>query len=235
MLTQKFKAKVQVSLAKPGVPGWRPALGAAEPPLAHRPPLRRGYPVLSEAKSELGSKTVSGQRKYRPPRPPVVAKERGLDVDLGNCHSMQGRFRFEVRGSFAQQGVAMEREFLRTADDLFLTGWVKARGAFVKGDLQGDVYAVTYMQRWLQENHFSETAESVAVTHENFGLQDDDLPKRTLRAVKDWRKHYTKRDQFKVANMTRQVDLLKARAEGQVADRRENSRPAEFNYQLQTF
>ena len=212
MLTKKWKTKFQVSLQKPGVAGWRPAAppAALSDQAPHRPALKKGYPVFSAAKNELGSKTVSGQRKYRAPKAPVV-QLKSEDFDLSNCHEMQGRFRFEVRGAFAKQGVEMEKECFKAADDLYLTGWIKARGAFVKGDLQGDSFALSYMQRWLKERHFSEAqaAEDVTISHENYGVVD--LPKRTLRCVKDWRKHYTKRDQFEGLKMKLQLDDLKKR------------------------
>jgi hypothetical protein len=232
MLTNKWKTKFQVSLQKPGVPGWRPAAppAALADVVPHRPTLRRGYPVFSDAKNELGSKTMSGQRKYRAPKAPIV-QLKSKDFDLSNCHEMQGRFRFEVRGTFERQGVMMEKEFFQAADDLYLTGWIKARGAFVKGDLQGDAFALTYMQRWLKERHFSEApnVEDVSISHENYGVVD--LPKRTLRCVKDWRKHYTKRDQFEGLKMKLQLEELKKRQLPQV----EGVEDEAYVYELQNF
>jgi hypothetical protein len=242
MLTKKWKTKFQVSLQKPSIPGWRPAppAPAMVDPVPHRPVLRRGYPVFSDAKNELGSKTISGQRKYRAPKAPTV-QLKSEDFTLDNCHEMQGRFRFEVRGNFARQGILMEKAFFQAADDLYLAGWIKARGAVILGDLQGDVFALSYMQRWINERHFMEDkiqstidrVDGVTISHENYGVVD--LPKRTLRCVKDWRKHYTKRDQFTAAKLNIQLDQLKSRSLPSSTDVDDSNHADTYIYQLQNF
>jgi hypothetical protein len=212
MLTNKWKAKYQLSLAKKHIPGWRPKLSSLDAidSLRMRPFFSKGYPVFTDEKNELGPKSVSGQRKYKMPQKKIEFKS---DYDLENMHEMQGRFKFEIWGKFPELGTLFEKEVFKTADDLYLTGWLKCRGAFVKGDLQGDVTALGYMQKWLREGHHSNKAGQVdtfKITEENYGVPD--LPARTLRCVKDWRKFYTKRDQHKAAQVKLDVEAMKNRS-----------------------
>ena len=169
----------------------------------------RGDPVF-DAKPDTGPKSISGQRKYREVKPRVQLK---TDYDESDFHEMQGRFKFELKGTFYQAGEVFESECFKAADDLWLTGYIKSRGSFVTGDLQGDVYALSYMQKWLEQGHHSEEAgkvESVRLFEENYGVPD--LRKRCLVCVKDWRKHYSKRDQFKQKKLTEKVEELKTRS-----------------------
>ena len=215
MLTRKWKAKFQVSLEKKFIPGWREKKSLLDEPRAI-PQFERGYPVFGP-KIDTGSKSVSGQRKYKAPQTKVVVDKSFTET---NFHEMQGRFKFEILGRFYQAGEVFEKEAFKAADDLYLAGYIKSRGAFVKGDLQGDVYALSYMQKWLKQGHHSREAgdvTSVRIYDENFGVPD--LPKRTLRCIKDWRKHYTKRDQFEALKLKEQVNQMKQHSLQQQKDK----------------
>merc|ERR1712031_27560 len=107
---------------------------------------------------------------------------------------MFGKFRFEVQGRFSQNGEIFEKEAFEVAFGLFLLGWFKCRSNFAIGHLQGDVFALAYMRRWLEERHLSAEAgrvDSVSFPEENLGLSE--IVYKRLVCVKDWRKFGTKK------------------------------------------
>ena len=73
-------------------------------------------------------------------------------------------------------------------------GWFKARRRFAIGHFQGDVYGLSYMQKWLREQHLTREAGVIMsqnITDENFGIPEP-LAYKQLIAVKDWRTAHKK-------------------------------------------
>jgi len=186
MLSKKWKARFQISLQKPHIPGWRPAPSLLTDPYNYKLRFSRGYPIF-ETQSITGRQDQGSQRKFTIKAPRYVPK---TDYDESNFHEVQGKFRFSLTGRFPSGGALFEAEVFKAADDLFLSGNLKCRANFVRGELQGDANALSYMQKWLEQGHNSLEAgriTSCSFSDHNFGVPPP--TDRILRCVKDWRKH----------------------------------------------
>eukprot|EP00916_Digyalum_oweni_P011822 GHVL01019639.1.p1 GENE.GHVL01019639.1~~GHVL01019639.1.p1 ORF type:complete len:228 (-),score=47.22 GHVL01019639.1:35-718(-) len=148
------------------------------------PPFRHGTPLL-EKTFDINNYSHGCNKKYQTSNPTnyFVNKNR----DESNFHEMMGKFRFSITGRFDEKGLVYEKEIAKATQDLGLVGWVKIRKKEAIGHLQGDVYALSYMRRWLSEYQ-------PGLSHiENFDINSDSygipvLDYRLMKSVKDWRK-----------------------------------------------
>merc|ERR1712137_869464 len=77
------------------------------------------------------------------------------------------------------------------AFEMHLVGWLKVRSTTMIGHLQGDVYALSYFRKWLEEKHITPKAgiiNALRIYEVNIGL-DKPLEYKTLLCVKDKRKY----------------------------------------------
>lgn len=150
----------------PPDPRRRPPPSLLDPPPVAAP-LKKGVPQLNTQFDTLNT-IVTGFRKYQ--LPPEKLPPLGRDFDEKNWHELFGKFRFELLGFFPHNGDLLRDKLLRVARDLFIVGWVKCRSQFAIGHLQGDVYALSYIRRWL-EIHAEEEITGLKIFDENIGLQ----------------------------------------------------------------
>eukprot|EP00403_Amphidinium_massartii_P007322 CAMPEP_0178384218 /NCGR_PEP_ID=MMETSP0689_2-20121128/7403_1 /TAXON_ID=160604 /ORGANISM="Amphidinium massartii, Strain CS-259" /LENGTH=217 /DNA_ID=CAMNT_0020004461 /DNA_START=42 /DNA_END=692 /DNA_ORIENTATION=+ len=183
---------------------WRPELGLLQPQKTQAR-IRFGVPVFDTTWDILNSKP-SSFRRYQPAErktrasmdPSQYSMEFAYQASeasaLQPCfpvHGLLGKFRFEVQGQFYKRAELAEKETFDTACYLSLVGWFKARERFMLGHLQGDVYALSYFQRWLQEKHLSMEAgriDSIRIFEVSTGLPSP-LSYHRLLIVKDLRKY----------------------------------------------
>nr|PUA90849.1 hypothetical protein TGBR9_249790 [Toxoplasma gondii TgCATBr9] len=144
-------------------------------------PLEKGNPKLDRQFDTL-NRSITGFRKYKAPH--TTAPRVVRDRDETNFHEMLGKFRFDLQGSFKENGDMLRDSLLQVGRDLFLVGWVKCRSRFATGHIQGDVHALSYMRRYL-EKHVDESVSSVRFYEENFGMPL--LEYERLSAVNDFR------------------------------------------------
>mmetsp|Transcript_56028 Transcript_56028/g.103681 ORF Transcript_56028/g.103681 Transcript_56028/m.103681 type:complete len:254 (-) Transcript_56028:53-814(-) len=206
--TPQSKMKHNLSMTRRVNLSWRPELGLLQPkkqqafivagkpkfdtpwdPWASRPTSRRTYNAPDRrTKADTDPLHYSMDFQYQPQ--PANKK----DDTLTPCfpvHGLLGKFRFEVNGMFHQRGELAEKETFDTACNLSLMGWFKARERFLLGHLQGDVYALSYFQRWLEEKHLSLEAgriDAVRIFEVSTGLPSP-LAYPRLLVVKDLRKY----------------------------------------------
>ncbi|PHJ23360.1 hypothetical protein CSUI_002787 [Cystoisospora suis] len=102
---------------------------------------------------------------------------------------MLGKFRFQARGYFTQEGDVLREDLLGVCRDLYLVGWIKCRRSFAIGHLQGDVCALSYMRRYLEK--YREDVHAVSFYEENFGMPAVEYERVT--AVNDYRAPAKKR------------------------------------------
>jgi len=187
---------------------WRPELGMFKP-AKDLPFIKMGWPVFDHPYDPRQKLAPSSFRQYTPPVVEKPSVLRDLD-DYGpdNFHELWGKFQFEAQGRYAKKGEVAEKETFTAAFDLHLVGWLKIRTNQMLGHVQGDVYALSYFRRWLEEKHISPEAGStewVRFWDTNTGLE---LPLRynTLQCVKDQRKYKRKK-----------IHLLKSLEKAQIA------------------
>ncbi|CEM13178.1 unnamed protein product [Vitrella brassicaformis CCMP3155] len=173
-------------LFRPPIPIWRPRKNLLSPPPI-QVSRRKGIPLLDKHYDPLKKKKVGGFRKYRPPpkpRPPIRR-----DYNPGDCHEMLGKFRFEAQGTFPESGQLFMDDFRRRARELYLRGWIKGRSAFAIGCVQGDVYALSHLRRWL-EDRYSPHANiaSLKILDESFGIPELEYKVPYVFADRDLRK-----------------------------------------------
>eukprot|EP00747_Dinoflagellata_sp_TGD_P166082 gnl/TRDRNA2_/TRDRNA2_188334_c0_seq1.p1 gnl/TRDRNA2_/TRDRNA2_188334_c0~~gnl/TRDRNA2_/TRDRNA2_188334_c0_seq1.p1 ORF type:complete len:268 (+),score=52.62 gnl/TRDRNA2_/TRDRNA2_188334_c0_seq1:107-910(+) len=193
--------------------GWRENTYSLLRTDPQRAEIKMGWPVFHQTYDIIQSRPTSF-RKYRPPvRPPTRARRDSeyYDVEAGEdppFHELIGKFRFEASGHFYGNAEAAEKEIFTTAFNLHLVGWLKARQTTLSGHLQGDTFALSFFQRWLEEKHLSETSghvDHVRIFEANTGL-DQPLVYRHLQCVKDRRKYGKKKIHLKTAIETMQVE-----------------------------
>ena len=228
MLSNKWKAKFQISLQKRPIPGWRPAPSAISDPYKYSIAFKKGYPQFDERRID-GKKAEGGQKKFQIKAARFIPKK---DYDETNFHEIQGKFKFAITGIFNLGGTVFESEIFKAADDLFLTGNIKCRTTFARGELQGDVYALSYMQKWLKQGHHSLDAgkiKSVKFYDDNYGIPNPSDP--VLRCVKDWRKYYLRRAQIRKNHAMMQAqDLQRKSLNEQYRQQRQVDKNQLLNY-----
>ena len=228
MLSKKWKAKFQISVQKSHIPGWRPAPSLIPDPFRFNLTFKKGYPQFNQS-TITGKKEEGGQKKYKPKAVKFTPKK---DYDESNFHEIQGTLKFALTGRFTQEGAVFEKEIFKAADDLYLTGNLKCRASFARGELQGDVYALSYLQKWIQQGQHSLDAGRITSTKfydDNYGVPPAADP--VLRCVKDWRKYYLRRAQTHANNAKVQaIKLQEKSTTEQYRDQRLNDDNEILNY-----
>lgn len=208
------------------------------------PYIKQGLPVMGPPPVWLEAPPTGSFRKYRGPpkqhshtvlRDPNAYSPDGDPIPheiLGEqptipFHELIGKFRFEVQGRFFNNAENAEREAFWTAFDLHLKGWLKVRKNFMLGHLQGDVYALAYFRRWLEEKRLTRTAgviHGLRIHEVNIGLTKP-LQFGNLTCIKDKRKYGKRKvhllmsmEQTQIAKLERD-SVLKRREEEEELDR----------------
>lgn len=199
--SRKLRLRFGLSLTRRVNENWRPARGLLHPG-KQIPKMKAGIPdyphdkdsvkLQAEVLAENPTAMPKSQRRFQSIR--NLPKLRN-DWNLSNCHEMQGKFRFSIEGRFNDE--VLERDIYKAANELCLLGWVKVRKKFASGHLQGDVYSLSAMQKFLKERHWSvNAAEKIysdcLISDENFGIPEP-LQFKQLLALKDWRAPLKKR------------------------------------------
>lgn len=169
--------------------------------------FNRGVPIFSRSVDTIQN-IATGNRQYKPTQKKATVF---TDFDETNLHEMKGKFEFHVDGQFAKGGSEFEGEIHEVASDLFLVGFIKARSRYAMGHLQGDVFALSHMRKWL-ENRFSETAriKNVHVFEDSYGIPEYRYTK--LECIKDWRSPVRRRQHMSAIQEDGKISLLQERS-----------------------
>mmetsp|Transcript_42185 Transcript_42185/g.89246 ORF Transcript_42185/g.89246 Transcript_42185/m.89246 type:complete len:268 (-) Transcript_42185:123-926(-) len=165
--------------------------------------VNRGRPDLLP-RFDLGNQAQTSNRKYMAPAKAEVPPPRTTDHGERGEHwpdhwnTLNGRYRFKITGSFPEGGTQIESEVFRTCQRLGLVGWMRARGVYVDGHVQGNAKALMSLRKWIEERHMSPRCgrvDNILIDDQNFGITKlgvGDMEYRVMVSLKDWRKSYTK-------------------------------------------
>lgn len=221
VVTTKNKIKIALSVARKVNMQWRPPNFHDHLNLIHPEPqmLRKhnkGMPDFGAQEDVLQSK-VNSFRSYKRPIPSFdrkkyfdELKERMSPGKDAPIHELHGKFKFLLQGDFRENGEVLEEEMFKAGFDMHLVGWMKVRSNFAMGHFQGDLLALSSMQRWIAQRHLSRQAGRITshkFTSENWGLSPEYVGTKTnvndypipcmryrhLRCKKDWRRTNTKK------------------------------------------
>jgi hypothetical protein len=173
--------------------GYRDGYSILDPHPRRVLEFKRGVPIFSKAVDTIQS-LATGNRQYKPPvaKAPLVT-----GYDERDFHEMIGKFQFHVDGHFPNGGTGFEAEIHNVASDLHLLGFIKARSRYAMGHLQGDVYAMSYMRKWLQDRcNESGKIDYVHIFGDSYGLPEYRYTK--LECIKDWRSPVRRRQHMAV-------------------------------------
>lgn len=194
-------------------------------------PLKKGLPDFNIGEDVIKSRSRS-YRSYKKAPPQIDRrvyfedlKER-MKGENAPFHELHGKFHFLLQGSFHQKGEIFEEELFNAAFNMHLVGWMKVRSNFAKGHFQGDLLAISAMQRWIMQKHLSRKAGEIhshEFSSENWGLAPiypgtkyngmypiPHLRYRTLVCVKDWRKSNTRKMHRMLVNARGNVRKMEA-------------------------
>ena len=171
--------------------------------------FNRGVPIFSRTVDTIQN-LATGNRQYKPrlKNPPVVT-----DFDASNFHEMKGKFKFHILGSFPYLAADFEKEIHLVASDLYLVGFLKVRSRYAMGHLQGDVYSLSYMRKWM-EDRYNESGfiESVNVFDDSYGIPEYGYTK--LECIKDWRSPVRRRQHMEAIREESLISRLHERSRG---------------------
>lgn len=173
--------------------GYRDSNSILDPDPRRVLEFKRGVPIFSRTVDTIQA-LATGNRQYKPPVPkaPLIA-----DFDESSFHEMIAKFQFHLDGHFPTGGGCLEAELYRIASDLHLLGFIKARSRYAIGHLQGDVFAMSYMRKWLEDRcNDSGKIDIVHVFGESYGLPEYRYTK--LECIKDWRSPVRRRQHMAV-------------------------------------
>lgn len=203
------KLKTLLSITRRRNRQWRPELGLLRPD-KETPYMKLGHPVFDLPYTPFKPKGGSF-RKYREPPKPKPPVSRDSDYyNEDNLPELRGKFRFEALGKFHKKGEIAEHETFHAAFGMHLVGWLKVRPTFMLGHLHGDVTALSYFRRWLEDKHLSSEAgaiNQVRVFEVNTGI-DRPLETNSLVAIKDRRKYGKRKIHLMMAMERAQVRRL---------------------------
>lgn len=147
------------------------------------PVLKKGHPQF-EKMPDILNRQVTGFKKYKPTFIPKEEIKRNYDIT--NFHEVKCKFRFQINGFFAENGDTFCDELFRIAKRLFIVGWIKCRKRFVLGHFQGDSYAISYIQHWLDMYSSNENKiDTIKIFDQNNGIPNFDYYNITV--VRDYR------------------------------------------------
>lgn len=185
------------------VSGYRATPNLLEPPPSRVIKYKRGVPIFSQTVDTI-KQFATGNRQYKPPnkRTPLVT-----DFTDANYHEMNAKFQFHVDGVFPGGGEAFEEELFKVAQDLHLVGFMKVRSRYALGHLQGDVFSLSYMRKWLQDRQqTSGRMENVHIFEDSYGIPEFRYTK--LECMKDWRSPIRRRQHMDALREDAKWDLL---------------------------
>ena len=187
-------------------PGYRERASLLEPAPRRVVEFKQGVPVFSKAVDTIQT-LATGNRQYKP----LVSKAPLITTyDETNFHEMLAKFQFHLSGSFASGGVVFEREIHEVASDLRLVGFIKSRSRYAMGHLQGDVYSMSYMRKWIQDRVAKGARlENVHIFGESYGLPE--LRYTKLECIKDWRSPVRRRQHMTQIEEEARISQLEKR------------------------
>jgi hypothetical protein len=186
--------------------GYREGFSILDPAARRVLDFKRGVPVFSKAVDTIQT-LATGNRQYKPavPKAPLITS-----YDQTNFHEMFAKFQFHIDGSLQSGGTEFEREIHEVAADLRLVGFIKARTRYAMGHLQGDVYSMSYMRKWIQYRYArGGRIDNVHVFGESYGLPE--LRYTKLECIKDWRSPVRRRQHMAVLDEESRIAQLEKR------------------------
>ena len=169
--------------------------------------FKRGVPVFSKTVDTIQN-FATGNRQYKPPPKKVQVI---TAYDETNYHDMVGKFQFHLEGQFPNYGRELENELFTTASDLFLVGFMKVRAEYALGHLQGDVFALSYMRKWL-ENRYNGSGiiHDVHIFGDSYGVPEYRYSR--LECIKDWRSPVRRRQHMELIEEESRITRLEERS-----------------------
>eukprot|EP00397_Hematodinium_sp_SG-2012_P046499 GEMP01052558.1.p1 GENE.GEMP01052558.1~~GEMP01052558.1.p1 ORF type:complete len:259 (+),score=51.07 GEMP01052558.1:155-931(+) len=219
VVTAKNKIKIALALTRKVNMQWRPPNFHDHLNIIHEAPAMvkniKGMPDFGTQEDVITNRSKSF-RSYKRPVPSIDRRKyfedlkQRMSTEDAPIHELHGKFKFSLQGEFHENGEILEEEMFKAAFDMRVVGWLKIRPKFATGHFQGDLIALSSMQRWIMQRHLSRRAGTIA-SHkffaENWGLSPeyvgikvniDDYPiplmrYRHVRCKKDWRLSNTKK------------------------------------------
>ena len=195
MPKKKWLRELTLNVAKGRNPqaGYRDMPSLLDPAPRRVMDFKRGVPIFSRTVDTIQN-LATGNRQYKQPvkKAPLIT-----DYTEQNYHEMMGKFQFHLNGSFPEGGRYLENELHQTASDLHLLGFMKVRSMYAMGHLQGDVYALSYMRKWMEDKYNkSGRIDSVHIFEDSYGLPE--LRYSKLECIKDWRSPVRRRQHMEI-------------------------------------
>ena len=139
------------------------------------------------------------------------------DYDSSNFHDMKGKFKFHLTGRFPNGAAEFEKELHGVAADLHLVGFLKARSRYSIGHLEGDVYSLSYMRKWMEDRcNENGTIDTVQVFEDSYGIPEFRYTK--LECIKDWRSPVRRRQHMSSLQEEAVIAQLQERSSKKHAD-----------------
>jgi hypothetical protein len=215
MPKKKWLREFTLNVAKGRSPqvAYRDLPSLLDPDVRRVTEFKRGVPIFSKEVDVIQT-LATGNRQYKP----LVAKAFvQTDYDHTNAHEMLAKFQFHVDGSFPNSGLDFEREIHTVASDLHLLGFIKARTRYAMGHFQGDVFAVSYMRKWLNDRcNTSGKIKNVHLFGDSYGIPEFRYTK--LQCIKDWRSPVRRAQHMSVLREEAKIAELEARTRRHEAD-----------------
>ncbi|KAF4668367.1 hypothetical protein FOL47_003072 [Perkinsus chesapeaki] len=188
----KTKVDEQLAITRRPCPDYKPGKNLLSYPM-ERCKTVKGIPFYGK-RYDPYMKPPTSNRRYRKPEPRPQIK---TDYTEDDMHEMLGKYRFEITGKFPPDefgftAAPFEKEIWKVADDLFLKGWIRVREKFAQGELGGDVNALSYFRKWVEQQH--NKSGVIHTSHffdDNYGITK--LPAPVLKCIKDMRPYRKKR------------------------------------------
>ena len=168
--------------------------------------FKRGVPIFSTTVDTIQN-LATGNRQYKPPvkKAPLITA-----YDANSCHEMQAKFQFHINGAFPHGGVQFERELYMAALDLYLVGFMKVRSRYAMGHLQGDVLALSYIRKWMEDRYNdSGIINNVHIFEDSYGIPEFRYTK--LECIKDWRSPARRRQHMGAIQEAGKISSLEER------------------------
>eukprot|EP00921_Rhytidocystis_pertsovi_P001787 GHVQ01003075.1.p1 GENE.GHVQ01003075.1~~GHVQ01003075.1.p1 ORF type:complete len:239 (-),score=21.34 GHVQ01003075.1:261-977(-) len=97
---------------------------------------------------EIETRKAAGNKRYKPPPEPKKRPDQQA-FNSGNFHTMNASVKFQARGLFYDDGDVFRKELRKVCEDLHLHGGFIVNERSSTGHIQGDVFAVGNLRRWL--------------------------------------------------------------------------------------
>ncbi|CAD7954551.1 unnamed protein product [Amoebophrya sp. A25] len=226
---KKTRLRYGLSVTTHDNPQWRPSKNNLLADEQQVPIVVKGVPQFL---SEWDRHTAHAKLRRRfIPTENLPKRRPNAEWNYDNCHEMQGKFRFVMEGRFQHGVEALEKAIFDAASALSLVGWFKARRKFAQGHLQGDVFALSEMKKWILQEHVCSDVPALAgcvfgtnISDENWAIAEP-LDYKQLISVKDMRtllKKLQHRDSVQESSNLQQLEARSRSVWQERADRQFN-------------